>query len=161
MFFENFPIAYFDIDKTNKIVIQDFLRAIKIDPALKDSEIFYTIYEAKDGETPEIISHKAYKTTQYHWVIMLLNEKFDPWRDFPQSDYVILKMAADKYADINGLHHYEDSQGNIVDEFFPGKVTITNIEFERQENEKKRRVKILKPNVLTEFVRQYEQLIKV
>lgn len=161
MLFENFPVTYFDIDSRNKVVIQDFLRAVKIDPALKENDIFYTIYEAKDGETPEIISHKSYKSTQYHWVIMLLNEKFDPWRDFPQPDSVIQKVASEKYADPNATHHYVDPNNNIVDELDPTGIPVSNIEHERIENEKKRKVKILKPAVLAEFVRQYENLVNV
>lgn len=161
MFFENFPIALFNITDSDKILIQDFIRAVKIDPNIKENELFFNIYEARDGETPEIISHKAYKSTQYHWVIMLLNEKFDPWRDFPQPDTVLIKMAKDKYADINGLHHYQDGEGNIVDELDVNKIPVTNIEYERAENEKKRYIKILKAEVLPEFVKQYEDLIKV
>jgi hypothetical protein len=161
MFFEKFPIAYFNIDKVDKILVQDFLRAVKIDPILKENDMFYSIYDAKDGETPEIISHKAYKSTQYHWVIMLLNEKFDPWRDFPQTDIVIQAFTKDKYTDVNGVHHYIDGEGNIVDELHPEKIPVTNLEFERFENEKKRKIKILNKSILTEFVRQYENLVSV
>ena len=161
MFFQNFPLTYFDITKKDKVLVTDFLRAIKIDPKLKELDGAFTFYEARDGETPEIISHKFYKTTQYHWVIMLFNEKFDPWNDFPQSDYVIQKLCNEKYVDINATHHYEDSNGNWVDQFYPEKIEITNIEFERQENEKKRVIKIPTSNVLTEFVTQYKQLIAI
>lgn len=159
MLFESFPITTFDIDSKNKILVTDFIRAIRVDSNLKNNDLLYVFYEAKDGETPEIISHKFYKSTQYHWVIMLVNEKFDPWRDFPQSDYVLNKMAKEKYADINSLHHYEDTNGNWVDEFAPVKIPITNIEYERQLNEANRTIKILKREVLTNFVDQYRNLI--
>lgn len=159
MLFESFPFTTFDIDSKNKIIVTDFIRAIRVDSNLKNNDLLYIFYEAKDGETPEIISHKFYKSTQYHWVIMLVNEKFDPWRDFPQSDYVLTKMANEKYADINALHHYEDANGNWVDEFAPVKIPITNIEYERQLNEANRTIKILKREVLTNFVDQYRDLI--
>ena len=159
MFFEKFPLMYFPQPDGSRILVTDFIRAIKIDPQLKFNELLYDTYIAKDGETPEIISHKKYKSTQYHWVIMLLNEKFDPWRDFPQTDANIIKMAREKYVDINAIHHYEDGSGNWVDEFTPLKSAVTNIEYERQLNEQKREVKILRPELLAEFITQYRQLI--
>lgn len=159
MFFEKFPLMYFPQPDGSRILVTDFIRAIKIDPQIKLNELLYDIYIAKDGETPEIISHKKYKSTQYHWVIMLLNEKFDPWRDFPQTDANLIKMAKEKYVDINAIHHYEDGNGNWVDAFTSNKTPITNIEYERQLNEQKREVKILRPELLAEFVTQYRQLI--
>lgn len=159
MFFEKFPLMYLPMDDGSKILVTDFIRAMKIDPQLKSNELLFDIYIAKDGETPEIISHKFYKSTQYHWVIMLLNEKFDPWRDFPQSDANIAKLAMDIYPDINAVHHYEDDSGNWVDELTPLKTPITCIDYERQLNEKKREVKILRSELLAEFITQYRQLI--
>ena len=159
MFFEKFPLMYLPMEDGSSLLVTDFLRAMKIDPQLKLNELLYNIYTAKDGETPEIISHKVYKSTQYHWVIMLLNEKFDPWRDFPQSDANLIKMAMDLYPDINAIHHYEDGAGNWVDEFTALKTHVTCIEYERQLNEEKREVKILRPELLAEFITQYRQLI--
>ena len=161
MFFQNFPNTFFDLDKTNRVIVTDFIRAIKIDPRLKDNDLFYTFYEAQDGEMPEVISHKVYGTTMYHWVIMAINEKFDPFNDFPKSDATLLKYAAEKSGDVNEIHHLDDENGNWVDAFTVGGIPITNIEYERKENEKKRTVKILKRDVLEEFVSQYEELIRI
>lgn len=160
MFFQKFPTTFFDINKIDSVIIRDFIRAVKIDPRLKEDDIFYDYYQAQDNEMPEVISHKFYQTTQYHWVIMLVNEKFDPLNDFPKSDDIIIKLATEKYVDINDIHHYQDELGNVVDEFSNG-IPITNLEFERQENEKKRTVKIMKRNVLDAFVEQYETLVAV
>jgi hypothetical protein len=90
---------------------------------------------------------------------MLLNEKFDPWRDFPQSDANLIKMAMDLYPDVNAIHHYEDDAGNWVDEFTALKTPVTCIDYERQLNEQKREVKILRTELLSQFVTQYRQLI--
>lgn len=265
MFFQKFPFTLFEVSKTQSSIVTDFIRAVKIDPTLKEDDIFFDMYEAADGETPEIISHKVYGTTQFHWVIMLLNEKFDPWRDFPQPYGVVEKLTKEKYSgtyrlnwtntvalddlmispllfgmlnavfdtepyvtifsekfngrmlgDVNNsgyiqgdlddvmafyvepsidstnphdqyilttftnillsdpvkyaeflvendalttIHHYEDSTGNWVDQFAVDKIPVTNLEYELQENEKKRTVKVLKRAVLDAFVDQYENLI--
>jgi hypothetical protein len=159
MLFNNFPSTLFKLTDDSSVVVTDFIRAIKLDPQLKDNSLLYTLYEASDGETPEVISHKFYKSTEYHWVIMLVNEKFDPWRDFPQTDNVVIAGAKEKYSDINAIHHYEDSNHNVVDEFYPLSTPITNIDHERRVNESKRTVKVLKKQVLSDFVDQYRSLI--
>lgn len=162
MLFQNFPITYFEVGPNKEqVIIQDFLRAVKIDPILKENDTLFTIYMANDGETPEIISHKSYKTTQYHWVIMLVNEKFDPWRDFPQRDSIVRQIAMETYDDINAVHHYVDENNNIVDELHDGKIPISNIEYEMRKNEDKRVIKIPRLDVVKQFVSQYNSLISV
>ena len=160
MFFSKFPSTTFDVNSTTQLLVTDIIRAVKIDPNLKYNDIYYYEYTAKDDETPEIISHKAYKSTLYHWVIMLINDKFDPWNDFPKNDNALQKMTIDTYGELNAIHHYEDTSGNIVDELSNG-IPITNIEYVRQQNELKRKVKILKREVLADFVSQYQALISV
>lgn len=164
MFFKPFPPIYYEIATNNQVIVTDFLRAIKLDPKLKENPIFFKMYEIQDGDTPEIISHKFYGSTMYHWVLMLLNEKFDPWRDFPQSDEVVRKFASEKYADLNDIHHYEDGNGNWIsdsgglNEF---EIPITNIEYELDLNERKRSIKILDKAILSTFVNEYTQLISI
>lgn len=159
MFFDYFPVTTFTLDDNTTVLVTDFLRVIKLDAVLKNNPIFFNVYQAQDNETAEIISHKMYKSTQYHWIIMLLNEKFDAYNDFPKSDDLLIKLASKKYADINATHHYEDANHNTVDQFTMGGIPITNIEYEREMNEKKRTVKVLNPQVLAEFVQQYKNLI--
>ena len=159
MFFQKFQFTLFEISKNESSLVTDFIRAIKIDPKLKEDDVFYDFYEAADGETPEIISHKLYGSTQFHWIIMLINEKFDAWRDFPQPEYIVRKFATEKYSNIDAVHHREDGNGNWVDEFYPDPITISNMTYELQENEKKRTIKILKRSVLDAFVDEYENLI--
>lgn len=160
MFFSKFPSTTFQLDSKTKLLVTDILRAISVDPNVKHNDIYYYEYNAKDDETPEIISHKAYKSTLYHWVIMLVNEKFDPWNDFPKNDLTLQKMTISKYGSLDGIHHYEDVNGNIVDELSNG-IPITYIEYVRQQNESKRKVKILKREVLSDFVSQYQTLVSI
>lgn len=161
MLFDNFPTTLFQLSPTNRIVVTDFIRVVKIDTSLKENDLAFIIYEAQNGETPEIISHKFYKSTEYHWVIMLLNEKFDPWRDFPQSDAIVIKNANEQYANVNDIHHYEDSNGNVVDSTYPLATPITNLEYERKMNEDKRTIKVLRPEILPEFINQYKKLVSI
>ncbi len=161
MLFNFFPKTTFKISDTEHIVVTDFIRAIKIPDTIKNNSLYFKEYVAADNETPEIISHKMYGTTTYHWVIMLINEKYDVRNDFPLDDISLQKICIDTYGDLDVIHHYEDSNGNIVDEFTSGKMPITNIEHIRKQNDSKRYIKVLDFVVLTDFVSQYKSLIKV
>jgi hypothetical protein len=92
---------------------------------------------------------------------MLLNEKFDPYNDFPKSDDVVRKSTINTFGSLEGVHHYVDSEGYIVDEFASGKIPVTNYEHMTQLNEAKRSLKILKKELLSEFVQNYAGLINV
>jgi Base plate wedge protein 53 len=156
MFFKNFPTIPYRISPTESVVVQDIIRAVQIDPKLKNESIFFFSYRIEDNETPEMISHKFYGSTAYHWVLMVLNERFDPYDDFPKSDRILRKHCESKYADILGVHHYVDPlYGQPTDEFNTEKIVVTNLEYETTLNEKKRHIKILKPEVLSEFVGRY------
>jgi hypothetical protein len=156
MLFKNFPVIPYKISKTESVAVQDIIRVVRLDPKLKNEPMFFTDYRIADNETPEMISYKFYGTTAYHWVIMLLNEKFDPYEDFPKSDKILRKYCQKKYTDILGVHHYiEPLYGRPTDEFNTEKIIVTNLEYEISENEKKRNIKILKQEVLSEFVGNY------
>lgn len=115
MYFSNFPVTFYSIDDREKVLATDFIKAIKIDPILKNDYLYSDPYTVSDNETPEIISHKVYGNVMYHWVIMLVNECFDPYNDFPKSDDIIQKNTIREFGSLYGIHHYEDSSGNIVD----------------------------------------------
>lgn len=162
MFLDTFPLTTYDISNSESIFVRDIIRGIRIDPELKTNPFNFTVYQAKDNETPEIISYMFYQSTFYHWVIMLFNDKFDPYNDFPKSDDIIRKMTINKYGTLNGLHHYENTDGDWVDEFTieAERVPITNYEFMIQQNEEKRNVKILRTELLSEFVQLYQGAMK-
>lgn len=114
MYFSNFPTTAYKISETEYTLATDFIKAIEIDPLLKSDSLFSDPYELKDNETPEIISHKFYGSVDYHWVIMLINEKFDPFNDFPKSDDIVQKDTIRKFGNLEGIHHYEDASGKII-----------------------------------------------
>lgn len=159
MYFEKIPNVLYQIGKNSSVLVKDIVRAIRIDPRVKTDPLFFMVYRSMDDETPEMISHRFYKSTQYHWVIMLINERYDPYEDFPKSDIVLRDYCAKKYSDPLGVHHYVGPDGFPVDEFNESKIVITNLEYETQRNETLRTLKILKPEVLSEFVGNYEELI--
>lgn len=101
MYFNDFPQFLYDFnygnDKVKTSVVVDITRNVRIKREIFANIALYDEYDIVDGETPEIISEKFYGTPEYHWVIMLANEKYDYRRDFPLTEPVLQKHIASTY----------------------------------------------------------------
>lgn len=101
MYFKDFPRFLYDfnygggVSRTNVVV--DITRNIRFRRDILSNIGVYDEYDIIDGETPEILSEKFYGTQEYHWVIMLANEKYDYRKDFPLTETVLQKHIATSY----------------------------------------------------------------
>lgn len=59
----------------------------------------------------------------------------------------------------NYVHHYENADGFRVNSNTPGAVPVTNIVFAKLENDKKRRIKIISPNIVNKILTDYKDLL--
>jgi hypothetical protein len=59
----------------------------------------------------------------------------------------------------NYIHHYEREDGLKVNSDYPGAFPVTNLVFSQLENEKKRRIKIISPDLLSIILKQYKDLL--
>ena len=88
----------------------------------------------------------------------------------------VLEYVNDKYDDVTALHHYEITQsaGNTTtkievyansalysgDNNFYGTATeITNLEYEEELQDQRRKIKLLDPAYLPQFVKEFESLM--
>jgi hypothetical protein len=106
MYFSKFPNIVYDFNIKGKIehrIITDITRNVRFRKKILENISLYDEYDIKDGETPEIISEKIYGSPFYHWVIMLVNQRYDYINDFP-----ITQREMDTYTEIkygSGKHH--------------------------------------------------------
>lgn len=162
MYFSKFPAIFYTQDNNVSLqIIADITRRITLSKELKDNNAFYDLYDVKDGETPEIVSARMYGNAQYHWIILLANDTVDPRFDWPLSQVNLVEYCRSKYGDsqIYSTHHYIDTNGNEVNSNAPGATSVSNFQFEDSENEKKRRIKVLKSEIVSELVSNFENLI--
>ena len=139
---------------------------------LKSNALLYDTYNVKEGETPEMIAHKLYGDSELHFVIMLINDITDRYHQWPMSLPQFQEFINDKYDDPDGIHHYESTQTsgdtkvkievfNEVDsDAYTGLTPITNREYEENEQDKKRQIRLLDPSYIEQFVDEFEKLIK-
>ena len=175
-YFETFPKLLYDIDNTKNFkLVTDIFRRIKVREQLKENAALFSTYDVPSGEQPETTSYKHFGTTDYFWIILLLNDITDRYYGWPLSDQDFEKYVKDKYANPGAVHHYEITQssgnqtGNGPDDYShkievneteSGAESVSNYEYERREQDKKRQVKLLDPRYLPMFLEEFERLIR-
>ena len=60
------------------------------------------------------MADRFYSNPELHWLILHYNEIIDPRFDWPLDTNNLNRQVASKYANVNGIHHYEDANGNYV-----------------------------------------------
>lgn len=107
MYFKDFPKFLYDFNYGNNVtktsLVKDITRNIRFRRDVLANITLYEEYDIIDGETPEIIAEKIYGTPEYHWVVMLANEKFDYLSDFPLMEPELQKHIKSSY---NPIEYY-------------------------------------------------------
>jgi hypothetical protein len=163
MYFEDFPNFMYDFEikgKRKAFIVTDITRNVRFRRDVLANVTVYDEYDIVDGETPEIIAEKIYGDAQYHWVIMLANNRFDYRADFPMAYPALSSYIQSKYGeDADAIHHYEDANGNTVHSTASGAVSVSNRQYEEAVNESKRRIKIVSASLLNTILQNYKDAI--
>lgn len=243
MYFKEFPEFLYDFRygpyETKTSIVRDITRNVRFRKEVLENITVFDEYDIVDGETPEIIAEKIYGNPEYHWIIMLANQRFDYLTDFPLPEpelveagkavfnpsftatswsysgttitvtkaihgllssptttvtlsgatattnapngtYTITSATADTFTFTataaptgtaggtvtvkttgreNYIHHYVNAAGYNVNSTASGAVPLTNIQWFRDENEEKRRIKIISPQIINTILKDYKDLL--
>lgn len=163
MYFKNFPTMIYDVSINNKdvaIAIKDITRNIRFRRDILANISVYDEYDIVDNESPEIIAEKAYGNPNYHWIIMLANDRYDYINDFPLSTVDLEKYISLKYGSshIYDTHHYTKN-GFVVDSDVVGAYSVSNYDYETSINESKRRIRIIPKELIDRILSDYRELM--
>ena len=172
MYFDSFPVIPYDSKgDLNSKDVTNLLRRVGMRTKLKTNTLLYDTYDVKEGETPEMIAHKLYGDAKLHWIILLVNDITDRYHQWPMTGGQFLDYLNDKYTNPDGIHHYESTQTsgdtkvkievfNEVDEdAYTGLTPITNREYEEQEQDKRRQIRLVDPSFVEQFVDEFKKLM--
>lgn len=166
MYFKDFPQFVYEFleadgKTTRKTIITDITRNVRFRKQILANIALYDEYDIIDGETPEIIAEKFYGNSLYHWIVMLVNERFDYVKDFPLPYQELLKYVEDVYGadNINAIHHWQNDKGFVVNSDYPGATSVSNLQYEEGVNESKRRIKLISPQLLQQVLTQFKDLL--
>ena len=113
MYFESFPIVHFAATKgADPKIVTNLLRRVALRAQVSQNVLMFDTYDVKEGETPEMIAHKLYGDVELHWIVLFSNNIVNRFHDWPMNNNQFLSYLADKYDDVNAVHHYEISQSS-------------------------------------------------
>ena len=103
-YFRNLPKVRYDINgaEPNKYLnVTNIMKRISFKPSVIEDISDYYPYRVKDGERPDIISHQKYGSVAYAYLIMLVNDIYDPIFDWPLSAQQFEKYLTNKYGSVS------------------------------------------------------------
>ena len=189
----------------NKTLITNLLTRISpIKGAIDNVSLFYE-YDIQEGDTPEIVASKYYDDPEMHWIILLFNDIYDPFYDWPMTYQQLQTYIIDKYGSIQSAkttnHHYEktiktidDPTGQVTTKTYiidydtymndarlineitnsPYRLVFSNgtsttvqvskrdvdcYEYENELNESKRRIKLIRKELIYDILKQFDSLV--
>ena len=165
MYFKDFPVILYDSKE-----VTNLLRRVAIRSKVKTNVMFFDTYEVKEGETPEMIADKLYDDPQLHWVVMIVNNITDRYHEWPMSGNQFLDYVNEKYSNPEGTHHYEieQSSGDTTVKInigtdntdHPTATLITNYEYEEEEQNRRRKIRLLDPKFIQDFTAEFSDLMQ-
>ena len=178
MYFNSFPKIPYDSTGTGQFKdVTNLLRRVAIRTKARTNALLFDTYDVKEGESPESIADKLYGDSELHWVIMLINNITDRYHQWPLSSGQFLNYINDKYDNVDAVHHYEiaQSSGNTAtkievyqnsalytgdSDFYASASIVTNFEYEESVQDEVRKIRLLDPLYIDQFVTEFETLMK-
>ena len=172
MYFAKFPVIPYDsVGNGNYKYVTNLLRRVGLRTKVKSNVLLFDTYDIRSGQTPEEIADKLYDDPQLHWVILMVNDITDRYHQWPLNENQFLAHINDKYSNVDAVHHYEISQtsGDTTIKIdigtdnsdHSGATAITNYEYEVTQQDEMRKIRLLDPAYIEQFVNEYKRLIKV
>ena len=175
MYFEQFPVIFYDaVGNGDPKVVTHLLKRVALHSKASETVALFDTYDVRNGETPEMIAHKYYDDAEYHWVILLVNNITDRYHQWPMNTRQFLAHLAERYDNVDAVHHYEinqvsgntnvkinigtsnvDVDGNTIADA----TLVTNREYEEEKQDILRKIRLLDPLYLEQFVEEFERLV--
>ena len=148
-----------------KVNEYDYLRAIditqsaKIRSFLKDYRgISFNPYTIKNGERPDYVAHKFYGDSNLDWVILLSNDIYNIYDEWPRNSIDFEEYLIEKYGSIattlSTTKYYYNVTKDIIDETTYNALSVSNrssetiYEYELRANNNKSKIKLIRPNII-------------
>lgn len=157
--------TYFPKVVVNDSIMTDITVRVNILRSIKNNVSVYQYYTLSNAERPEDVALSVYGDMSLFWIVLLMNDIINPYYDWLLTDDRLYDYVGDKYGTdkIYSIHHYETTSksdigsGKWVDFGTPFSQAVTNYDYEYSLNEEKRRIKILKPQYISQVLAEYRK----
>lgn len=171
MYFNFFPtVDYVNVGQSNSKTVTNILKRAAIREVIKNNLAIYTKYIIKSGETPESVAFNVYGDAELHWVILLTNDIYDRYHQWPMNVNQFLAYVNEKYTNPNATHHYEISQSSgdtsvkidigSDNTGYPSATAVTNFEYEESRQDALRQIRLLNVAQVNKVVNDFSRLMK-
>ena len=166
--FERMPNFGYVVDKKIVTVKDIFRRIAPITEATNQYNLEY--YIIKDGEWAEDVAYKLYGDPKLYWTILLVNNILDPYNDWFLPAEVLEESTKVKYGEneLNTHHHWIlPDRPEVCVEYNAAKlaageiIAVTNFEHEEILNNNRQQIKVVRPESIKDFVKDFEQKINL
>ena len=166
------------------LLVRNIWRRAEILVEFKAQVTIFTEITVGDGERPEDIATAFYNNPFYAFAVLVANDIVDVYSQWPRSITQLQEYINQKYENPQATKHHittevKDANNNVIVEagkvvasnyqvsYYNGTTTVTatpvvsvsNEQFEFQENAKKARIQIIKPQLIEDFVENYYSIL--
>ena len=171
-----------------RIEVKNLFKRAKLRTDIDQSVTAFDYYLIQDNERPDIIAERIYDSSELDWVILVTNNITSIRNQWPLSNNELYNYCLEKYGSDAGVmetHHYEtkeikDKHGRILlegklivdqnftftyakDDYSTSTETpaqsVSNYTYEQRLNEEKRKIRVLKPSLLSAFITDFRNIM--
>jgi hypothetical protein len=185
-YFSYFPTIQHDLTNIGQqVTLTNVLRRFIVRSEVTErSDVFYE-YDVQEGDRPDIIAEKYYGDADLAWLVLHFNTVVDPIFDFPLFGKDFEQYIKGKYGSIpeaqSTVHEYRQILNEALVKYDGTKIperyvvvdlttyntlpttsrrTIYKYDWELEENEKKRKIKILDRRYLDKVRDEVESVLR-
>lgn len=104
-YFSKFPLVYYNLSNSSSSqLVTNILSRFIIEKNIRENIAFYDFYTIRDGDTPENLAYKLYKSSERHWIILAVNDIFDVETQWP--------LVGDQLSRYINQKYFEDGDGS-------------------------------------------------
>ena len=166
------------------LFVKNIWRRAEILTEYKSQVTIFNEITVQDGERPEDVATAFYNNPFYNWTVLVANDIVDVYSQWPRSITQLQDFINQKYDNPQATKHHvttevKDAKNNVIVEagkivasnyqvsYYNGTTTVTatpvvsvsNEQFEFEENAKKARIQIIKPQIIEDFVENYYAIL--
>ena len=172
----------------DRITVKNIFKRSKLRSDVDQTITAFNYYYVQESYRPDMVAEELYDDSELDWVILTSNNITNVRDQWPLSHNDLYNHILEKYGSEEntlGIHHYETKK--MVDEYnrtvipaglqvdanftFQYKnysnsmvtvnpvVSVTNYNYEVKLNDEKRRIKILKPEYLSVFITDHQNIM--
>ena len=98
-YFKHYPKELYTLEDRPQALdaITNICTRFSFEQSFKENTGSYYEYQIQEGETPEMIAHKLYGSSEQHWIVLMMNDIIDPYYDWPMNQNVFKSFLNTKY----------------------------------------------------------------